>query len=387
VSSLDPSPQQAINLVILGKTAIISAGIPVVPPDSIFRMQNRFSWKRRNIMNHPRLVVSMLRPEFYPNKPDTVEFIQTHISYIFIAGDLVYKVKKAVDFGFLDFTTLGKRKFYCDKEVLLNHRFAPDVYLDVVRIIEDKNGNLLLSNGDRIVEYAVEMKKVPEDRMLYRLVEENKVTEGDVRRVGIYLARVYRNIQSDEKAGLFGTPAVVSKNVMENFDQTRKYVGGPVSSHMFNAIESWSRSFIDNNSKLFAKRITDGHIKDCHGDLHLQHICIDDDRISVFDCIEFNERFRFGDVASDVAFLSMDFDFNNRRDLAHVFVDAYREESEDMEMMNILSFYKTYRAMVRAKVTSFMLDDDTLDEVARRNAFLKAKQYYDLAYEYVSNED
>jgi len=338
-------------------------------------------------MNHPRLVVSMLRPEFYPNKPDTVEFIQTHISYIFIAGDLVYKVKKAVDFGFLDFTTLGKRKFYCDKEVLLNHRFAPDVYLDVVRIIEDKNGNLLLSNGDRIVEYAVEMKKVPEDRMLYRLVEENKVTEGDVRRVGIYLARVYRNIQSDEKAGLFGTPAVVSKNVMENFDQTRKYVGGPVSSHMFNAIESWSRSFIDNNSKLFAKRITDGHIKDCHGDLHLQHICIDDDRISVFDCIEFNERFRFGDVASDVAFLSMDFDFNNRRDLANVFVDAYREESGDMEMMNILSFYKTYRAMVRAKVTSFMLDDDTLDEVAQRDAFLKARRYYDLAYGYVSHED
>ncbi len=338
-------------------------------------------------MTHPRLVESMMKPEFYPHTPETVELIQTHISYIFIAGDLVYKVKKPVDFGFLDFTTLGKRKYYCDKEVILNQRFAPDVYRDVVRIIEDKNGNLLLSNGNRIVEYAVEMKKIPEDRMLYRLVEENNVTDDDVRRVGKYLARVYKNIRSDEKAQSFGTLAVISTNVVENFDQTRKYIGGPVSDDSFNAIEAWSRSFMDHHSSLFAKRIAAGHIKDCHGDLHLQHICIDDDRISVFDCIEFNERFRFGDVASDVAFLSMDFDFNKKRDLATIFVDAYREESGDTEMMNILPFYKTYRAMVRAKVTSFMLDDDALDDVARHNAFLKAKNYYDLAYEYVTNED
>ena len=338
-------------------------------------------------MTHPRLVESMMKPEFYPHNPGTVELIQTHISYIFIAGNLVYKVKKAVDFGFLDFTTLGKRKYYCDKEILLNQRFAPDVYLDVVRIIEDKTGNLLLSNGDHIVEYAVEMKKIPEERMLYRLIEENKVTDDDIKRVGTYLARVYKNIQSDEKARSFGTLEVISTNVVENFDQTRKYIGGPVSSDTFNAIESWSRSFMDNHESLFAKRIAQEHIKDCHGDLHLQHICIDDGRISVFDCIEFNERFRFGDVASDVAFLSMDFDFNNRRDLAAVFVDAYTQESGDTEILNILPFYKTYRAMVRAKVTSFMLDDEALDDVTRHNAFLKAKNYYDLAYEYVTNEN
>jgi len=338
-------------------------------------------------MNHPNLVESMLKPEFYPHKPNTVELIQTHISFIFIAGDLVYKVKKAVDFGFLDFTTLEKRKYYCDKEILLNRRFAPDVYNDVVGIFEDKEGNLLLGNGDSIVEYAVEMKKIPEERMLYRLMKAGKVTEDDVKRVGKHLAHVYGNIPSDEKAGAFGTYEVISTNVIENFDQTRKYAGGPVSEEAFNSLESWSRSFMDKNQALFDMRIGRGCIKDCHGDLHLQHICIEDDAISVFDCIEFNERFRFGDVASDVAFLSMDFDFNGRSDLGDIFVKTYIDESGDAELRDVLQFYKVYRAMVRAKVTSFMLDDGGLDDVSRHEAFQRAKRYYDLAYRYVTNED
>ena len=338
-------------------------------------------------MNHSKLVESMLKPEFYPHRPETVELIQTHISFIFIAGDLVYKVKKAVDFGFLDFTTLEKRKYYCDKEILLNRRFAPDVYNDVVGIVEDKEGNLLLGNGETIVEYAVEMKKIPEEKMLYRLMEAGKVTEDNVKRVGKHLAHVYGNIPSDEESKAFGTFDVISTNVIENFDQTKKYAGGPVSEEAFNALESWSRSFMNRNSALFDMRIGQGCIKDCHGDLHLQHICIEDDAISVFDCIEFNERFRFGDVASDVAFLSMDFDFNGRSDLGDIFVNTYIDESGDVTLRDVLQFYKVYRAMVRAKVTSFMLDDDGLGDVSRHEAFQKAKQYYDLAYAYVTNED
>jgi len=338
-------------------------------------------------MNHSNLVESMMKPEFYPHKPDTVELIQTHISFIFIAGDLVYKVKKAVDFGFLNFTTLEKRKYYCDKEILLNRRFAPDVYVSVVEITEDKEENLLLGSGDTIVEYAVKMKRIPEDRMLYRLMEKGEVTENDVKRVGKHLARVYGNIPSDEKAKAFGRFDVISTNVIENFDQTRKYVGGPVSKETFNALETWSKLFMDKNSDLFDIRIGQGCIKDCHGDLHLQHICIEDDAISVFDCIEFNERFRFGDVASDVAFLSMDFDFNGRSDLGEIFLNTYIDESDDVALRDVLQFYKVYRAMVRAKVTSFMLDDGGLDDVSRHEAFEKAKQYYDLACGYITNEN
>lgn len=338
-------------------------------------------------MNHPQLVESMMRPDFYPHRPDTVELIQTHISFIFIAGDLVYKIKKAVDFGFLDFTTLEKRKYYCDKEIVLNRRFAPDVYNDVIGITENTDNTLSFGNNGAVVEYAVEMKKIPEERMLYSLVEAGKVTEDDVTRVGKYLARVYGNIPSDEKAQAFGTFDVISTNVIENFDQTRKYAGGPVSEETFKALESWSRSFLDKKSALFDMRIGEGCIKDCHGDLHLQHICIEDDVISVFDCIEFNERFRFGDVASDVAFLSMDFDFNGMKQFGDIFVNTYIEESGDVSLRDVLQFYKVYRAMVRAKVTSFMLDDADLDNASRNNAFRKAKQYYDLAYKYVTNED
>ncbi|MEA2013777.1 MAG: hypothetical protein U9N38_00480 [Thermodesulfobacteriota bacterium] len=340
-------------------------------------------------MNHSNLVELMLTSEFYPHRPDTVKLIQTHISFIFIADGLVYKVKKAVDFGFLDFTTLEKRRYYCDQEVLLNRRFAPDVYNGVVGITEDNEGNLMLGNGDNVVEYAVEMKKIPEERMLYRLMEAGKVTENDLRRVGNHLARVYGSIPSDERARVFGTFDVISTNVIENFDQTRKYAGGPgpVSEDTFNIIESWSRSFMDRNSALFDMRTGQGCIKDCHGDLHLQHICIEDDAVSVFDCIEFNERFRFGDVASDVAFLSMDFDFNGRSDLGDIFVNTYIEESGDAALCDVLQFYKVYRAMVRAKVTSFMLDDDGLNDASRQEAFQKAKQYYDLACKYVTNED
>jgi aminoglycoside phosphotransferase family enzyme len=160
-----------------------------------------------------------------------------------------------------------------------------------------------------------------------------------------------------------------------------------VSGKVFDTLESWSRSFMDRNKALFDMRIAQGHIKDCHGDLHLQHICIEDDAISVFDCIEFNERFRFGDVASDVAFLSMDFDFNGRPGLGDTFVGAYVDESGDASLRDVLKFYKVYRALVRAKVTSFMLDDGGLDDSARREAFRRAQQYYDLAYEYVTHED
>jgi len=252
--------------------------------------------------------------------------------------NLVYKVKKAVDFGFLDFTSLEKRKYYCDQEVLLNRRFAPDVYNGVIGIIEDNEGNLQLGDGDTVVEYAVEMKRIPEEKMLYRLMEAGRLTEDDVRRVGKHLARVYGNIPTDERSKAFGTLDVISTNVIENFEQTRKYTGGPVSQESFNALELWSRSFLDRHSALFDKRTGQGCIKDCHGDLHLQHICIEDDAISVFDCIEFNERFRFGDVASDVAFLSMDFDFNGRSELGDIFVNTYIDESDDATLRDVLLF-------------------------------------------------
>jgi len=337
-------------------------------------------------MNRPGLVEYLQDKGAYPEKPNSVSLVQTHISWVFICDDYVYKLKKPVDFGFLDFTTLEKRRFYTNEELRLNRRFSPDVYMDVIPISESA-GTYALNDSSNIVDYALKMKRISEDHMLYKLLSRDMVSKQDIGRVGRHLANVYKDITSDHKARSFGTIDVISANVTENFDQTRKYIGGPISADAFDRLESWSMSFMKNNTALFEDRIKNGCIKDCHGDLHLQHICMEGKEIYVFDCIEFNERFRYGDVASDVAFLSMDFDNNGHPELGDAFVQAYTEESGDSTLKAVLKFYKVYRAYVRAKVTSFMLDDPGIDSLSRDNAFNTAKRYYDLAHGYITHED
>jgi aminoglycoside phosphotransferase family enzyme len=330
----------------------------------------------------PPLIQAMLDPAFYPHHPKRVELIQTHISYIFLAGELVYKVKKPVDFGFLDFTTLAKRRQFCHEEILLNKRFSPEVYIKAIPISQVGN-TFRVGDDSRVVEYAVTMKRINEDHMLYRLLEAGEVKPEDMERIGRHLAKAYAAIASDKKAQAFGSLDVISINIVENFEQTRKYIGGPIKHEQFDAIESWSFAFMKKKRALFEQRVAQGYIKDCHGDLHLQHICLEGEKIYIFDCIEFNERFRFGDVASDVAFLAMDLDYNGHPDLTRAFVDAYTEASEDTTLVKVLPFYKVYRAYVRAKVTSFMLDDAGLDEKTKDDVFHQAKAYYDLAFNYV----
>jgi aminoglycoside phosphotransferase family enzyme len=333
----------------------------------------------------PPLVQAMLDPSLYPHRPRQVELLQTHISYLFLAGDLVYKVKKAVDFGFLDFTTLEQRGYFCQQEVRLNKRFSPDIYLGVVPI-SCVNDSFLLGDETAVVEYTVKMKRINEEHMLYRLLRSGKAGPETMQRIGSHLARVYAAIPSDEKARAFGDLDVIATNIRENFVQTRRYVGGPITQEMFDAIEQWSHSFMQARRTLFGQRVSQGCIKDCHGDLHLQHICVEGEHIYIFDCIEFNERFRFGDVASDVAFLAMDLDFNGYADLARIFVDAYTAVSGDFTLSEVLPFYKVYRSYVRAKVTSFLLDDSALDEEAREEVIRQAKKYYDLACRYITGE-
>jgi aminoglycoside phosphotransferase family enzyme len=331
---------------------------------------------------YPPLIQAMLAPSWYPHHPHEVELIQTHISYIFLAGELVYKVKKSVDFGFLDFTTLEQRGYFCQQEVRLNRRFSPDVYLAVVPI-SLVGDSFRLGDDSAVVEYAVTMRRINEEYMLNRLLQAGKITAATMQRIGRYLARVYAAIASDEQTRPFGALDVISTNVTENFDQTRKYINGPITPEAFAAIGRWSLSFMKNNTALFAQRLDHGFIKDCHGDLHLQHICVEGEHIYIFDCIEFNERFRFGDVASDVAFLAMDLDFNGYADFARVFAAAYAEAAGDHTVAGVLQFYKVYRAYVRAKVTSFMLDDPTLAETAKEEVLLRARAYYALALTYV----
>lgn len=294
--------------------------------------------------------------------------IETHISYVLI-NDIVYKIKKNVNFGFLDFTTLEKRKYYCEKEVELNKRLSEDLYLGVVPIVY-KNNDYAISQDGEIVEYALAMKKLPQDKMMDKLLQENKVTLKDIYNLAEIIAQFHLNANSNQAISEFGKKESIKVNTDENFNQTIYACGEFLTKHQYEAIKTYTNDFLDNYN--WQKRIEEQKIKDCHGDLYSHNICITD-KIYIYDCIEFNDRFRYSDVASDVAFLIMDLEFYKQYELAKNFLQKYIEITKDYSLIEVLDFYKVYRAYVRGKIAYF------------ENKKELAMKYFDLAYKYINN--
>lgn len=318
----------------------------------------------------------------FPFEIKTLKVIQTHISYVFITDRWVYKVKKPVNFGFLDFTTLEKRKYFCEKEVELNRRLCPDLYLGVVPITKEGETFKIEGRGEP-VEYAVKMKKLPEEGMMGTLLKDGSVTEKHIDLIIEALVPFYKKAKTGEEVNYYGSLEVISYNTEENFSQTKNFVGKALTEDKFNLIVSYTRSFITEKASLFEKRIKEGYIRDGHGDLYSANICFDDlKRVYIFDCIEFNERFRCGDVCSDIAFLAMDLDFNRYRNLSDYFVEEYLKKSEDLDLPKLLNFYKCYRAYVRGKIGCFTYASLEVPEREREKALKKAQEYFDLAYLY-----
>ena len=337
-------------------------------------------------MTHLKLVEAMQKPDFYPHRPANVEFIQTHISYVFIAGDYVYKVKKPLKFDFLDFTTLEKRKFFCEEELKLNRRLAPDTYLDVVSLSRNEAGDITLDQGIEIVDYAVRMKKLPGDRMLKTLLARGTADEKIMDALARKIVLFHQQARTDSRIDKMGDIENIRHNHEENFAETEKFIDVTISEYQYSLIKDFANKFLIENKKYFEQRITDHKIRDCHGDLHLDHICINDE-ITIFDCIEFNERFRWGDVAEDVAFLTMDIDFNGWPQHAENFIQSYLKYSGDTGLLKLLNFYRCYYAYVRGKVTSLRLlqEDTTADE--QRDITETAEHYFDLPYTYAARLD
>lgn len=310
-------------------------------------------------MDYPALVQALLKPQVYPGEVTNVEIVETHISYLFLTGEHVYKVKKPVDYGFLDFTTLDKRRYYCYEELELNRRISPDVYLGVVEIRE-QDGSYAIDGPGKTVEYAVKMRQLPEERAMKVLLERGEVSDEDMRHFAAKIAGFHSRAKTGPEITRFGDLEAVRENKEENFLQTEKYVDTTLSEDSFDDIVAYSRAFMDERKELFHRRAKEGRIRDCHGDLHTAQIFLETDPergqggiISIIDCIEFNERFRYSDVAEDIAFLAMDLDFHGRPDLSRLFVETYVEESGDPGVLDVLNFFKAYRAYVRGKVTSF----------------------------------
>jgi uncharacterized protein len=330
---------------------------------------------------HRKLIKSLLEQTAYPEPTTKVRLIETHVSFIFLTDSFAYKIKKAVDFRFLNFSTLERRKFYCHEEVRLNRRLCPDIYLGVVELYERAEGASFVS-GDRLIDYAVKMKRLPEERMLSRLVSRGEVSDQEMAELGRFIADFHRGARRGAEIDACGSIETIRENWNQNFEQVAPFVGDTIPAADLALIRNWVESFMTGNGALFRARVADGFIRECDGDLHTGNICLTE-KVCIFDCIEFNERFRYTDTAADIAFFLMDLDFAGHPEFCRPFLDAYRSATGDDALLPLLDFYKTNRAFIRGKVKSLQMNERGVPPEERAAARREAVRFFRLARGYV----
>lgn len=330
----------------------------------------------------PPFIQALLAPGVYPHPAPEITLVQTHISYVLLAGDFVYKIKKPVDFGFLNFTTLEKRKYFCEQELLLNRRLCPSLYLGLVAITQ-QGETFSLDGSGTPMDYAVKMARMQEERMMAKVIARGELTRETLDRIIAILVPFYAKAETGPGIEEFGTAQSVSVNVLENFEQTQGFIGcAALSREQFETISGYARTFLANE-ELFAGRIGAGRVRDCHGDLYSANICLAE-KIYIYDCIEFNQRFRYCDVASDVAFLAMDLDFHGLPELSAYFIDQFCKAAGDTSLLPMLNFYKCYRAYVRGKIGLFTAHAPEVDPATAETCLAQAKKYFALAERYAA---
>ncbi|MEX0801535.1 MAG: AAA family ATPase [Dehalococcoidia bacterium] len=327
----------------------------------------------------PPFIQALLRPEAYPHAVSRVELVQTHISYVLLAGDFVYKVKKPVDFGFLDFSTLRKRLYYCRQEVVLNARLCEDTYLGVSRIRE-RDGRITIDGPGRVIDYAVRMRRLPAERMMDRLLEEGKVTPKMVRTLAEKLASFHAGAETSRRIAEYGDWAI-RYNWRENVEQWQPFIGRTISEKQDSILQAYGEAFLARKAGLLRRRVEKKRIKRVHADLRSDAVCFTNG-ICVFDCVEFSNRINLLDVTRDVGFLAMDLDYRGRSDLARAFVRRYVQTSGDDELPQLLDFYAAYSACVRGKVEAFLLDQPEVPRSVQRRAASASRRYFELACRY-----
>ena len=294
------------------------------------------------------LVSAMLEPGFYPKRPSKVAHKETHISHVFLTDDLVYKVKKAVRFSFLDYSTLAKRHHFLNEELRLNRRLAPSVYLAVMPISFDSTG-WRLAGWSAPAEYMLVMRRLPERRMLPFLLDSGQLTPEMMRAVAEVLAPFHAGAEPVQGPA-FDYPSNVQKEWAENLNDLQPFFGTWIEDDVFAALQKFGAEFLDKHHDLFIRRINDGWIREVHGDLHCEHICCAPEGIQIFDCIEFSPQLRCCDLASEIGFLVMDLEVRGGGNLVRPFLTRYLELLHDPDLPVLLPFYQCYRGLVRGKV-------------------------------------
>jgi aminoglycoside phosphotransferase family enzyme/predicted kinase len=329
----------------------------------------------------PPLIQAMSRADFYPHPPESVELRQTHISYVFLAGDYVYKIKKPVRFPFLDYSTLERRRHFCREEIRLNRRLAPSVYLGIVAIARE-NGRFILDEkpGERAFEYAVKMRRLPEEHFLDRRIRAGKARQEDFHRIAAKLASFYVTASTDQ-ALLYGSADAVHRKLAENVEELEPLIGTTLTVEEFRRIRKYNHDFVARHRDLLDMRLRDARVREGHGDLRAEHICLEDDPV-IFDCIEFSEEFRYCDAASEIAFLCMELDYLGSPLLSEYFAGCFEKLTQDPGLSVLLPVYKAYRACVRGKVETLKSQEREVPEEERKEARSRARRYFHLAYRY-----
>ena len=327
--------------------------------------------------NHQKAILAaMMDPGFYPHRTGTINRRETHISTVFMTGPYVYKVKKPVNLGFLDFTGLDQRAHYCRQEINLNRRLSTDVYLEVLPITHQEGTYALNGNGET-VETVVKMRQLREaDAMLPRL-QQARLTDTDVMRLVDRLDAFYA------RTPIADPPQVNGKSAWEeNLQLMEPFVGSIIDRQRFAFVSSAAKAFYNRQKRLFQRRIENGKIRDGHGDLRCDHIYFTADGIQIIDCIEFSDGLRILDTISDLAFLSMDLEYNGFTHQARLLIRELITRMDDLGALPLLDFYRCYRAMVRCKVSAFLLREISLSKANRQSLQAAADAYLSLAYGY-----
>jgi uncharacterized protein len=347
------------------------------------------------------LLLALSRPEALPEAvpagDESVSIIQTHASAVILYGSRVYKLKKPNNFGFFDYSTPALRRHFCQEEVRLNARLAPHIYLGVAPVLaspgkpprfgptlslEDVPEPDTPFQGETVIDFAVVMVRLPEEATLESLLARHQVDARLLGRVAHRIAEFHAGVQTSDEITNYGEMETIGGNWEENFAQMRPYIGRVLTAETFNTISHYAHEFMRCRARLFAARRRDGRIRDCHGDLRLQHIYCFSSQVDIIDCIEFNQRFRFSDVASEVAFLTMELDQAGCPDLARAFEAAYVGACGDDAIFELLPFYRCYRACVRGKVMAFQLDEPEIPAPQRESARRRSAALFRLAESY-----
>lgn len=324
------------------------------------------------------LIAALRDPARYPHPVQRIDVLETHISWVMLTGQHAYKIKKPVNLGFLDFTTLEARHHYCDEELRLNRRFAPAMYEAVVTITGSTDNPTIEGSGP-VVEYAVKMREFAQSALASRLLEDGALTAAYIDALAARVAAFHAETGVAACGCPYGSPEAVIAPARDNFTALSTLLADAADQARLTELRTWTDHEYHTHWTRFGARQTEGYVRECHGDLHLGNIVMLDGELTPFDCIEFNPALRWIDVMSEVAFLTMDLMDRGRADIANRFLNAYLEASGDYDGLDVLRFYGVYRAMVRAKVHALRATQDDIAAAERARLLVTSRGYVELA--------